>query len=470
MTKEVTFKPSLKQDKAWKHLTNDTTVFIGYGGAAFGGKSYLGCWWVTAMCLQYPEVAYGIGRKELTTLKKTTLITLFKVFKEIGLESDKDYKYNQQLNFIQFSNGSTIFLIDTAYKPTDPLYAGLGGYELTGCWVDESAETPYLAIETLFTRCGRKNNNKYKLGTKFLETFNPDKGHVYTRYYKPFKDNKEKENTKFIQALPKDNPSPEVESYIANILATGSQVTKERLIFGNFEYDDDPTTLMRFDVIHDLFTNTVDDDDKYYIVADIARYGGDRSVITVWKGLHCIETITKEKRGVDQISQDIREVAVRYRVPFSQIIADEDGIGGGVVDILRGIRGFMAQSRPFPNPHTGQPDNFVNLKSQCAYKLSELVNAHRMAVSNISPDDKELLVQELEQIKTKDGDKDGKLKILGKDEVKEKIGRSPDIADTFIMRMYFEFIKPSIKNPESRSISFLTSAPNQDNKGTNAYF
>jgi hypothetical protein len=34
-------------------------------------------------------------------------------------------------------------------------------------------------------------------------------------------------------------------------------------------------------------------------------------------------------------------------------------------------------------------------------------------------------------------DKDGKLKIVGKDEVKEAIGRSP-AGDTFIMRMYFE--------------------------------
>lgn len=467
---QATFRPSIKQDKAWQYLTDNDTVFVGYGGAAFGGKSYLGSWWVTMMCLQYPEVAYGIGRKELTTLKKTTLLTLFKVFDEIGLKPDKEYKYNQQLNVITFANGSQIFLIDTAYKPSDPLYAGLGGYELTGCWIDESAETSYTAIEILFTRCGRKNNGKYGLGTKFLETFNPDKGHVYSRYYKPFKKGEEAKSTKFIQALPKDNPSPEVETYISNILATGSQITKERLIFGNFEYDDDPTTLMRFDAIQDLFTNTVDRDEKRYIVADIARYGGDRSVIAVWYGNECIELIIKEKRGVDQIAQDIRETAVKHQIPFSNIIADEDGIGGGVVDILRGIKGFMAQSTPFPNLATGNPDNFANLKAQCAYKLADLVNNHKIAIRNISPENKELLIQELEQIKTKDADKDGKLKIMPKDEVKERIGRSPDIADTFIMRMYFEYMKPRTNNPESRSISILAHGFKDNSDKNSTYY
>jgi hypothetical protein len=156
-------------------------------------------------------------------------------------------------------------------------------------------------------------------------------------------------------------------------------------------------------------------------------------------------------------------------VPFSQIIADEDGIGGGVVDILRGIKGFVAQSTPFPNPTTGNPDNFANLKAQCAYKLAEMVNNHKLVVRNISPQDKELLIQELEQIKTKDADKEGKLKILGKDEVKERIGRSPDIADTLLMRMYFEFTKPRMFNAETRKIHILNTNI-KPNKSTSDYY
>ena len=44
----------------------------------------------------------------------------------------------------------------------------------------------------------------------------------------------------------------------------------------------------------------------------------------------------------------------------------------------------------------------------------------------------------------KDADKDGKRRVVPKDEVKEVLGRSPDSGDCLLMRMYFE-LKPSIK-------------------------
>ena len=71
----IKFTPSLKQHIAWQYLTDNETTEIGYGGAAGGGKSYLMCYWLTIMCLQYPKTRYGFARKELKTLKRTTLMT-----------------------------------------------------------------------------------------------------------------------------------------------------------------------------------------------------------------------------------------------------------------------------------------------------------------------------------------------------------------------------------------------------------
>jgi hypothetical protein len=86
-----------------------------------------------------------------------------------------------------------------------------------------------------------------------------------------------------------------------------------------------------------------------------------------------------------------------------------------------------------------QLSSFQNLKTQRAFKLAELVETHRMAI--VPGGDQDEITEEFSQIKLKDMDKDGKLKIVGKDEVKEAIGRSPDTGDTFIMRMYFELLK-----------------------------
>ena len=148
-------------------LTDAETNFVGYGGAAYGGKSYLLCYWLVIMSVAYPGTAWGLGRKELSVLRKTTLVTLLKVLDESKLKPEKDYKYNAQSNVITFTNGSVIYLLDTARQPSDPLYTRFGGLELTGCAVDESAETDEGAINILWTRTGRCRNGEYGIGRKF---------------------------------------------------------------------------------------------------------------------------------------------------------------------------------------------------------------------------------------------------------------------------------------------------------------
>lgn len=46
--------------------------------------------------------------------------------------------------------------------------------------------------------------------------------------------------------------------------------------------------------------------------------------------------------------------------------------------------------------------------------------------------------EELEQVKSRDNDKDGKIRLIRKEDIKEFLGRSPDLSDTIMMREYFE--------------------------------
>ena len=52
-----------------------------------------------------------------------------------------------------------------------------------------------------------------------------------------------------------------------------------------------------------------------------------------------------------------------------------------------------------------------------------------------------LIIEELEQVKQKTLDSDMKKGLMPKDKVKEAIGRSPDVWDAILMRIYFE-LKP----------------------------
>jgi hypothetical protein len=264
---------------------------------------------------------------------------------------------------------------------------------------------------------------------KLLLSCNPDKGYLYSEFYKPHKQGELPADKAFIQALATDNEFID-PTYIKNLQSLDT-VTKERLLYGNWEYDADPARLCEFDAIVDIFSNIVVPSTNKYIVADIARFGDDRTVISYWEGLHCKRISGYQGLSITDTAEMITEFRNDYAVPLSHTLVDEDGIGGGVKDILK-CKGFIAQTRPFGN------EQYVNLKSQCYFLLAKKINERLIKISTENPKIKELLIEELEQVKAKDIDKDRKMAVIPKDLVKEKIGRSPDFSDTLAMRLYFE--------------------------------
>jgi phage terminase large subunit len=419
--------------------------FIGYGGGAFSGKSWLECYWITTMCMAFPGTAWGLGRKELVYLKKTTLVTLWKVFSECNIISPRDYKYSEKYNTITFTNKSIIFLLDTAYQPSDHLYSRFGSLELSGCAIDESAETDYRAIDILWTRTGRCRNDEYKIGRKFLETFNPDKGHVYRRYYKPWKEGKLKSSYRFIKALPRDNPAAGVDDYIKGIINESDETTVQRLINGNFEYDDDPAKLINLDKAHDVFSNFHVQGGSKYVTSDIARLGGDRIVIIEWDGMRG-KVSAFDKKLLTNTTTAIEASRVRNGCGKSGVLVDSDGMGSGVQD-FGGYKGFINGSSPMPDPKNpvdanGKPvkENFDNLKSQCGFRMAEIINANGLYLE-VEDWMKDLIIEEFEQVKQKQLDSDMKKGLVPKQTVKEKLGRSPDFWDAILMRIWFE-LKP----------------------------
>jgi hypothetical protein len=256
-----------------------------------------------------------------------------------------------------------------------------------------------------------------------------NKGFAYNNFYLPHKNGTLPNYRKFIQALPSDNKY--LTSDYLESLGRLPANERERLKFGNWEYDSDPNTLIGYDAINDLFSNGFVKGGKKRIVADIARYGSDRAIITVWDGLILIDYLIFNISSVVEIQNAISAFKIKYSIQTSDILVDEDGIGGGVVDNLR-CKGFLNNGRP-------TKPTFQNLKAECGYKLAEM--AGQIWLKCGFPDkEKEMIHQELGMLKTYESDKDGKLRILPKEKIKEPIGRSPDWLDIFIMRMYYETV------------------------------
>lgn len=437
-------KLNVKQSIALDYLEDNQTTELLYGGGAGGGKSILGCYWLTKMCLKYPESRWLMGRANMKTLKETTYQSFLKVARMQGMKADVHFivtasQHKEYPNCILFPNGSVILMKDLEYYPSDPEFDELGSLEITGYFIDEANQITSKAKGIVGSRC-RHNITQYGIVPKGLMTCNPAKNWVYHDYYKPFKEEREQPHRKFVQALVEDNPDVD-PSYRENLLKLDKN-SKERLLYGNWEYDDDPSALISYDKILDCFTNTFLEGGEKYITADIARLGSDKIVVCVWDGWNCIEIKTLHKEKLNITGEMIEALRIKHQIAKSNVLCDEDGVGGGIIDFMN-YKGFVNNSKALPNPVTKVDSNYNNLKSQCYFRLADRINKAGIYIACNESDVKTQIIEELEQVKQFNMDKDGKNQILPKDKVKELIGRSPDFADALMMREWFD-LKPKI--------------------------
>jgi len=372
-----------------------------------------------------------MGRSKLKALKETTLNSFFELATKLKITSQ--FNYNAQSGIIYWNNGSEILLKDLYAYPADPNFDSLGSLEITGAFIDECNQITYKAWQIVKSRI-RYKIKELGIEPKMLGTCNPAKNWVYSQFYLKDKNGTIGNDKKFIQALPKDNPHLP-QSYLDSLLSLDDN-SKQRLYFGNWEYDNDPAKLIDYEKIQNIFTNDFIEGGEKYISADIARYGSDKMVIMVWSGFKVIEVFTLAKSSITETAQAIRDLSHKHSVPLTNIIADEDGVGGGVVDIL-GCKGFVNNSKPLPEE--GQIVQYQNLKTQCYFKLAKMIQDSQIYVNCRDGNVVDDMTKELEQVKRDKIDEDGKLKIIPKEKVKELIGRSPDYSDCMMMRMYFEF-------------------------------
>ena len=202
------------------------------------------------------------------------------------------------------------------------------------------------------------------------------------------------------------------------------------MLFGNWEYNAGEDNLCNYDAIINLFSQKGLEGDKY-ITCDVARFGTDKTVIMYWEGLTIKKIITYGKSSITDITNEIKRIQQNEGVRLSNIILDEDGVGGGAVDILR-CKGFQNNGRPL------NKENYQNIKTQCYYKLADMINKGQIGIETNDITQKNFIIEELEQVRSKDMDKDNKLQIIPKDVTKSILGRSPDYADAIMMRMYYE--------------------------------
>jgi phage terminase large subunit len=435
---EINFTPTTKQDLIFDAFDDNLTTEILYGGAAGTAKSYGICALIILKALEYPGARIGLARNELTTLKKTTVVSFFEVCANWGLVIGEHFTYNSTSGIIKFYNESEIILLELTYKPSDPDFTRLGGHLLTFGVIDELGEVDERGFHIFKSRLGRWKNDDFRIKPIVISTCNPSKNWIYRTYYKPFCDGSLLPHQKFIQALPTDNPYIS-KQYIENLRRLPF-ADRERLLHGNWDYDDDKNALIAHKDIINIWDGVPEIPKKedvkasdMFITADIA-FTSDKTVIFIWNKYTIVEIIVNPPGIIEDV---ILELAKTHNIPQYNITFDSDGVGKFLSSRLRNSRPIVNNARPFKD------ENYKNLKTQLYFKLAELINSNTI---KCKPENhKNEMIEELQVIRHKPSDVVGKLEMVDKGEVRRLIGRSPDFSDAMAYRMIFEYKSGSVK-------------------------
>lgn len=230
--------------------------------------------------------------------------------------------------------------------------------------------------------------------------------------------------------------------YLGNLNAQDPE-EKARLMGGNWKVSRKGADIYDHTKFNDIFTNSfVQRTGTKYITADIALKGSDKFVIFVWDGKVLIDFKVMDKSDGAEVVDQIKRYAFAHGVPESNIVYDNDGVGGFVSGFIKGANEFKNGGKVLND------ENYAHLKAQCYYKSGDAVGrdeyyippdvASRRYDAEMSL--RERLIYERKAVKRDKPNDDNKLTIIKKSAMKIFLnGQSPDLLDCFMFREWFEF-------------------------------
>lgn len=184
-----------------------------------------------------------------------------------------------------------------------------------------------------------------------------------------------------------------------------------------------------------------------YFGVDVARYGGDLNVLTMFDGIRA--NIIDSWSGVDTVSSaalvltKVGDILKDRKVPRADIRVDAVGLGAGVVDTLAARRAELEQellgtgkepwfvvremhgSAAAPKDVGGSVQGYGNARAWWYDQLKHLMRSGSIEIALHAK-----LKEELEGVRYEY--KNGKLYIESKEEIRKRNGKSPDFADSVV--------------------------------------
>lgn len=445
---------SRKQKQAIELVFDPQITELLYGGGAGAGKSFVVCQICVLFSKMYPGVRIFVGRRTLKSLKQSTIATLVgKVHPVMGVKMS-DYALHFSDMTLDYKNGSKIIFGELENLPSDPDYSRWGSLETDFGVIEEAGEVTSTALSIIKSRTGRGVlASEHGIPGFVVATCNPSQNFLKSQFYEPYeklgggdyqkwaigdvdiKGEKKPAYRAFLRATAYDNPFLP-QSYIDNLMSL-PEVQKKRL-FGNWNYADEDNMLFKSGLIEKAITYelpTGEEGFNKFIGTDVAAGSGDRTVYTlIDNGVVVTQKVSDVTANWDKkneqplfrlMADELIEFAQRngFTPKFARRIAVEgNGIGQALITTLKERGWYITE---YTATHKSRSENYYQLSMDM--DSGELKIYHGM--SGLDELRGELAGHTFEfQNQTPS--------ICKKDDVKKRIGKSPDLADSLVVAVY----------------------------------
>lgn len=178
--------------------------------------------------------------------------------------------------------------------------------------------------------------------------------------------------------------------------------------------------------------------DGVYFGVDIARSGGDATCICVRKGRNILKMRELHNVDIDKLVPELQGLINQYKP--CQINIDSTGHGAWVSDALKS-NGIIVKEINFASSAHADT-RYANMRTEL-YGLADKF----FADGGVIPANDQHLYNELDaSMYTLDNK--NRIKLIGKDELKRQLGRSPDRADSFVLSLY-TYPRPMMSAPSA---------------------
>ena len=403
------YKPTATQTIAHK-ASNRYKLF---GGAMGGAKTRWLCEEAKDLSMLYPGNRGVMCRWHLADFKNSTLKTLLEC-----IPSQIIVNHNLAEHTITLINGSEIIYMGMSEEEN---VSKLKSMELGWFCIDEASEIPQETFLLFQSRLRRRCfDGKFPPFYGLLAS-NPEDCYLKDTFVL----GQGGKDYAFIPSLPKDNPylPPDYEKKLRESFP---EDWVRRFLEGSWDELSTGDMVIPGEWIRRAINREIEIEDKKVIGADIARFGDDEIVISFLQGNRLVEQDISNKQS---LMETVGRIINKRKKNNARLVAVDDvGLGGGISDRL------LEMDEPVMPINGGeravQEDKFVNLKTEMWWYARGLFEKGQVSIIN-DP----ILIRQLGAVKYHYRS-NGKTVVEPKDEVKTRLGRSPDRADAFILGLW----------------------------------